>query len=143
MNQPIEGITPADLWTFMGVLLGLCLIYLTFTKVRAEIRKEREHKQLEQQPMATKIAKEVSKQVMEELQPRLSEIEQKLSNDKQRLDEHSRQINELNRQNNEMSKDIKALCLGVYALLNNAKGMSTEKEIDDAQKAFTGRLMEK
>ena len=141
--QPIEGITPQMIWPFLIVMVGLASIYLVFTKVRAEIRKEREHKILEQQPMATKIAKEVSKQVTEELEPRFSDIERKLTNDKAQLELHTRQINELSDQNESMEKGIKALCQGMFALLNNAKGLGTEEEIDEAQKAFAGYLVNK
>jgi len=139
---PIEGITPQALWTTIGVLIGLCSIYLLFCKVRSEIRKEQERKKLENQP-GNALAKEISQQVIKEFEPRFVEIERKLTNDKAQIELHTRQINELSNQFDSVGKDVKALCHGMLALLNKAKGIGTEEEIDEALRSFTGYLVDK
>ena len=138
-----QFISQQNLWITIGTLIAGGIIYHVFCGVRADFRNEREKKRLAQEPVVKQIAEQVSQRLILEQDKRLDEIERKLTNDKQTLEIHTRPINELYTQTEDMGKDIKAICQGMFALLNKASGLETAKEIEEARKAFAGRLMEK
>ena len=137
--QPIEGITPGMLWTFLGVLIGLAALYVLYGKVRETYQRNKQMKAPE-----NKLADEISAKVLEKLEPRFSEIERKLANDKALIENHTRQIEAINRRTDSQDAGIRALCHGMAALLDNAeKCGGGSQEIKDAKKRFTGFLADK
>lgn len=91
--QPIEGITPAMLWNFVLVLLGLCAVVILVYKVIEIIRKEHERKQQKAQLNGKDLTDEIADKVLEKLKPQLEKIDEKLASDKERLDSHERRLN--------------------------------------------------
>lgn len=91
--QPIEGITPAMLWNFVLVLLGLCAVVILVYKVIEIIRKEHERKQQKAQLNGKDLTDVIADKVMEKLKPQLEKIDEKLASDKERLDSHERRLN--------------------------------------------------
>ena len=91
--QPIEGITPAMLWNFVLVLLGLCAVVILVYKVIEIARKEHERKKQQQQLNGRDLTDQIADKVMSKLSPQLKKIDEKLASDKSRLDSHERRLN--------------------------------------------------
>ena len=137
--QPIEGITPQALWTFLVVAVGLCALVVLGDKVADVFRRGRERKQA-QRP---ELADEISAKVIQKLKPQFEEIDRKLANDNTRLDLHDRQISALSERQSSAETGIKALSRGVLALLNHQLHNGNTDELNDAQKALNNYLIEK
>ena len=136
--QPIEGVTPGMLWTFLGVLIGLAALYVLYGKVRETYQRNKQMKAPE-----NKLADEISAKVLEKLEPRFSEIERKLANDKATIDGHSRQMETLAKRADGNEDGIKALSRGVLALLNHALHNGNTDELEKAQQDINDYLIEK
>ncbi len=92
--QPIEGITPAMLWNFVLVLLGLCAVVILVYKVIEIARKEHERKVKKSKLDGKDLTDEIADKVMAKLEPRLKKIDEKLASDKERIDSHERRLNQ-------------------------------------------------
>ena len=92
--QPIEGITPAMLWNFVLVLLGLCAVVILVYKVIEIMRKEHERKAQQRRLNGQDLTDEIADKVMKKLEPQLKKIDEKLASDKERLDSHERRLNQ-------------------------------------------------
>ncbi|MBQ6256223.1 MAG: hypothetical protein IJP78_07960 [Clostridia bacterium] len=140
--QPIEGITPQSLWTFLGVLVGLGALIVLADKVMDVWRKHKARKKIESGP-ESQLAEEISKKVLEKLEPRFQEIDRKLNNDKVRLDDQAQKLTRLGARNDTLEAGQKAMCRGVLALLSHEiNGNSTDK-LRDAQTDINNFLIEK
>lgn len=137
--QPIEGVTPDMVWTFMLVLVALGGLIVLADKVADVFRK---HKKRKEQP-DEKLADEISRKVAASMEGRFADINRKLANDKEMIESHTLQINELRMRTISNEKGIRALCKGMMALLNNATNRGNDKEINDANDTFKEYLMEK
>ena len=91
--QPIEGITPAMLWNFVLVALGLCAVVILVYKVIEIARKEHERKVKNKQLNGKDLTDEIADKVMAKLKPQFDRIDEKLASDKERLDSHERRLN--------------------------------------------------
>ena len=136
--QPIEGITPGMIWTFVAVLVGLAALYVLYGKVRETYAKNKRMKDPEK-----KLADEISARVLEKLEPRFAEIDKKLANDKATLDGHTRQIEALASRTDGNENGVKALSRGVLALLNHTLHNGNTDELEHAQQALNDYLIEK
>ena len=140
--QPIEGITPQTLWTFLGVLVGLGALIVLADKVMDVWRKHKARKKIESGP-ESQLAEEISKKVLEKLEPRFQEIDRKLNNDKVRLDDQAQRLAALGSRNDTLEAGQKAMCRGVLALLSHEiNGNSTDK-LREAQSDINDFLIEK
>ncbi len=92
--QPIEGITPAMLWNFVLVLLGLCAVVILVYKVIEIGRKEHERKTRKAKLDGKDLTDEIADKVMAKLKPQFDRIDEKLASDKERLDSHERRLNQ-------------------------------------------------
>lgn len=138
--QTIEGISPDMIWTFLIVLVGLGGIVVLGDKVVDVFRKRKERKRIEKKEPEDRLAEEISKKVMEKLEPRFTEIDGKLANDKIRLDDYARKITLLEEQAGTQEAGTRALCRGMLALLNHALHNGNKDEIEEASKAFNEYL---
>ena len=136
--QQIEGISPQMLWTFMIVLVGLATLFILGYKVIEILRKEHERKTQKQQLTGNDITDKIATKVMEKLQPKLdekfSEIDRKLAADKELIDLHTRQLNAHEDRVKKLEEGNKALCHGIFALLNHEV---TGNSIDKLKRAET------
>ena len=137
--QPIEGITPGALWTFLTVAVGICALIVLGDKVMAVFRN---YKKRKAEP-EDKLADDISAKVLEKLEPRFAEIDRKLSNDKNTIDSHTRQIEGLAKRIDGSEQGIKALSRGVLALLNHALHDGNDDELEKAQQGINEYLIEK
>lgn len=137
--QPIEGITPSALWTFLTVLVGICALVVLADKVANVYRN---YKKRKQEP-EDKLAEEISTKVLERLEPRFSDIDKKLANDKAMIDSHTRQLDTLEKRADGTDDGIRAINRGVLALLNHALHNGNTDELEEAQKGINDYLINK
>ena len=149
-NQAIEGITPAMLWTFVVVLVGLMALIVLGDKVmdvfRNAKKRRKEQHELEGQDITVRIADKV----MEKLTPTLDEkfeginkqfeeIDRKLAADKEAIELHTAQLNAQQGRVDRLDNDTRALLHGVSALLGHqVDGNSVDKlkRTNDAMKNY-------
>lgn len=134
--QPIEGITPEAIWTFLGVLVGLAALYVLYGKVRETYAKNKQMKD-------PGLADEISKKVMEKLEPRFSEIDRKLGNDKAMIDDHTQKLATISARNDSLEIGQRALCRGVLALLSHEINGNSVEKLQDAQTGINNYLIDK
>lgn len=119
--QKVEGISPAMLWTFIVVLVGLAALFVLGYKVVEILRKEHERKKQKQELSGTDISDKIAKKVMEQLQVQLDkkfdEIDRKLASDKETLESHTHQLNDHEGRVSRLEGGNRALCHGMLALL--------------------------
>lgn len=137
--QPIEGITPGMLWTFIVVAVGLCALIVLGDKVRAVFAGARERKAAKR----PELADEISDKVLKKLEPRFADIDRKLANDKVRIDEHSRAIGTLANRTEGVENGQRVLCRGVLALLNHELHNGNSEEMEKAKKGMDDYLIDK
>jgi hypothetical protein len=137
--EPIEGITPGSLWTFLTVLVGICALIILGDKVLTVFRNWKKRKE---EPV-DKLADDISAKVLEKLEPRFQDIDRKLGNDKVLIDTHSRQIESLAKRADGTDTGIKAINRGVLALLNHALHNGNTDELETAQKGINEYLIDK
>ena len=137
--QKIEGISPQMLWTFLIVLVGLATLFILGHKVVEILRKEHERKVQKQQLAGTDITEQIADKVTEklktELDKRFAEIDRKLAADKELIDLHTRQLNAHEDRVKKLEEGNKALCHGIFALLNHEV---TGNSVDKLKKAEIG-----
>ena len=134
--QPIEGITPEAIWTFLGVLVGLAALYVLYGKVRETYAKNKQMKD-------PGLADEISKKVMEKLEPRFAEIDRKLGNDKAMIDDHTQKLATIATRNDSLEIGQRALCRGVLALLSHEINGNSVEKLQDAQTGINNYLIDK
>ena len=119
--QKIEGISPAMLWNFMVVLVGLAAVVVLVYKVIEIFRNEHERAEKKRQLNGQDITDQIANKVMERLQPELDkkfdEIDKKLDADKETLRTHTHQLNEHETRVSRLEDGNRALCHGMLALL--------------------------
>lgn len=122
--QPIEGITPGDLWIFLYVLVALAALILLIDKVIDVFRRYKQRKEAGKPELADEIAGKVKDQ----LKPTFEEIDRKLANDKQRLDGHDRELGSLTKRMDQTESGIRVLIRGMLAMM--------EQDPDEQHKAM-------
>ena len=126
--QPIEGITPAMLWNFVLVLLGLCAIVVLVYKVIEIMRKEHDRKVKKQKLDGKDLTDEIADKVMEKMKPQFDRIDEKLASDKERLDSHERRLNQNDADLDRIGENTEMLLDAMDGLLMHfISGNDTEK----------------
>jgi len=130
--QTIEGITPAMLWTFLVVLVGLMALVVLGDKVADVFRKAKKRRQDENQLNDADITDRIADKVMEQLTPKLDEkfeeIDRKLANDRNDIVLQTNQLNATTARVDRLDNDSKALLHGMSALLSHSiNGNSTDR----------------
>ena len=131
-QQTIEGVTPAMLWTFLVVLVGLMAVIVLGDKVadvfRNVSKRRREREELHGQDITDRIADKVMEKLEPKLNKKFEEIDRKLATDKETLEMHTRQLNAQQGRVDQLDNDTRALLHGVSALLGHiATGNSIDK----------------
>lgn len=142
--QPIEGITPAMLWDFVLVLLGLCAVIVTVYKVVEIIRKEHERKEEKARRNGKDFTDEIAEKVLAKLEPRFKEIDEKLDRDKKRLEVHESYINQINTALSSIREGMEVSCNALAEVLDhelhNGNGSEMEKASAELRKYTTGLI---
>ena len=132
VQQTIEGITPAMLWTSLVVLVGLMYLLVLGDKVAEVFRKASNRRKEREKLHGQDITDRIADKVMEKLEPKLNkkfdQIDRKLATDKETLEMHTRQLNAQQGRVDQLDNDTRALLHGVSALLGHiATGNSIDK----------------
>lgn len=140
--QNVEGITPEILWyTLIGVV-GIGSLIVLIDKVIDVFRKQRERKRQAQQPEDA-LAENISKKVLEKLEPRFKEIDRKLAADKSRIDEYGIAIGKHRDQLSEIEEGNKVLCRGILALLSHEINGNSDDKLRASQVEITNYLIDR
>ncbi len=144
--QPIEGITPAMLWNFVLVLLGICAVVILVYKVIEIMRKEHERKEQKNRLGDKDLTDEIADKVLAKLEPRFKDIEDKLDKDKARLDNHETSIRSLNGSIDSIKDGMQVTADALTAILDhelhNGNTDQMQKARDELQK-YTNGLIQK
>jgi len=130
------------LWTALIVLVGVGGLIVLGDKVADVWRKHQARKQISSGPEG-KLADEISKKVLDNLESRFADIDRKFANDKQLLETHTRQIGEINKRVDSLETGQKAQCRGILALLNHELHNGNTDEMEEAKKVIVNSLIEK
>ena len=137
----VENFTPAVLWTTLYGLFALCLLFMIVYKVYDAIRtiiKRREDKRSAEKP---DFAEEVSRKVIEKLEPRFTKIEENLSKDKERLDNHELLISNIAKNQTYTKDGLAAICQYLMAIVQFGNiGEKDSKELKEATAEMTRYL---
>ena len=153
MEQTIEGITPAMLWTFCVVLVGLLALVVLVYKVVEIARKEHERRVNREQLNGQDITERIASAVMLKLTPELdkkfeevnkkfADIDKKLSNDKEIIESHTRQLNAYEDRVGQLEDGNKALCHGMFALLSHEVNGNSVDKLKKAHHAMQNYLID-
>ena len=144
--QAIEGITPAMLWTFLVVLVGLMALVVLGDKVADVFRKAKKRKKEETELTETDITERIADKVMEQLTPKLdekfAEIDRKLANDRNDLVMHTNQLNATTARVDRLDNDSKALLHGMSALLSHSINGNSTDRLKKTQTAMNNYLID-
>lgn len=116
--QPIEGITPGELWTFLSVLVALAGIVVLLDKVGDVWRKH-------------KARKEGNSLTVTE---HLRSIDTKLDSDKRRIEA-------LEKRQDSHDEGFRALCQATLAILRAIPHNGNESEVNQAEKNLQDYLI--
>lgn len=128
----IEGLTPDMLWNFGYTMLGIIAIIIVLEKIPDLIWKWRDRKQKSQEGPRADFAEDISKKIIENLEPRFNEINEKLRNDKARLDSHEYALSGMHKAQVDISEGFSVLCYAMIAVLNHGIHNGNKDEMEQA-----------
>ncbi|MBR6186914.1 MAG: hypothetical protein IKQ41_11715 [Clostridia bacterium] len=137
----LEGITPDMIWTFLIVLAGLGALIVAGDKVIDVFRRQHQRSLIRQR--GPEIAEEISRKVLEKMEPRLNEMDRKLSNDKALIEDHTKKLLLLTNRLNTWEDGQKAQCRGVLALLSHEINGNSIDKLKAAQDGINNYLIER
>ena len=127
----VDAISHDMLWTtLLGIILIFGLITVVLTAIE-KIRAHRDYNKRQRELGQPGIADQISKKVLEQLEPRIHEIEIKLSKDKSRLDNHETMLQEAEKTNKEIRSGLRAYGKTMLILLNHGN-LGDSKEVKEA-----------
>ena len=131
MSMPtVEGFTPEVFWTMMYGLIALCILFMIVYKVYEAICHIIEKHRNKRESEKPSFAEEVSRKVIEKLEPRFKEIEQNLAKDKSRLDNHEAVIANMQDGHKAIHDGLTAICKFMLVLSTYGNIGNNEKVID-------------
>lgn len=139
---PIEGLTPEILWYTLAGLVGIGALIILGDKVAEVFRKRKQREALKSTP-SERLAEDISRKVMDTLEPRCEEIDRKLATDKIRLDEHDRRLAELGIRLDEHDQGVKVLCRAILALMSHAINGNDVEKLKVAQAELQNYLIDR
>ena len=138
----VEGFTPEIAWTTLYGFLALCLIFLigfrVYDALHTIIERRRQRKESEKPDFAMKV----SKQVIVELDPRLSDIEENLRKDKARLENHERLIEGMQYGQRETHDGLQAIAKFML-VISNYGNIGNNEKVKEASAELQKFLAEK
>lgn len=138
----VEGLTPSILWTTLYGLVGICILIAVVMTAYEKISAFREKKAQKEEAKRPGLADQISKKVLEQLEPRFKEIENKLDHDKKRIDNHERLLADIQETSDEVRAGLHAYGKTLLVLLNHSNLAST-KEVKEATDELTKFLAER
>jgi len=136
----VEGFTPTVLWTTIYGLFALCLLFMVVYKVYDAVRTIMERQKQKRESAKPDFAEEVSRKVIEKLEPRFQKIEENLDKDKNRLDNHETVIAGMQEGQKAMRDGLVAICQYLMAMAQYGNIGDDSKEMKDANAEMTRYL---
>lgn len=138
----VEGLTPDVLWTTIYGVLALCLLFMIVFKVYEAINTIVERRRRRHEAAKPDFAEEVSRKVIEKLEPRFAKIEENLDRDKSRLDNHEISLANIHGGQQEIHDGLAAMCK--FLLVAGAYGsFGDDPKIKEANAELQKYLAEK
>ena len=137
----VEGLTPSILWTTLYGFIAICILVTVVLTAYEKIKALKERKLQQEEARRPGLADQISRKVLEQLEPRFADIEAKLSQDKQRIDNHERLLAGVQETSDEVREGLHAYGKTMLVLLNHGNlGDSKEvKEATDELMAFLAK----
>lgn len=139
----VEGFTPDVAWTTLYGIIALGLLFLIGYRVYDAIHTILERKRERKQSEKPDFAEEVSRKVIEKLEPRFAKIEENLDKDKSRLDNHESVLSGIKNGQQEVRDGLTAICKFMLIIGTYGDFGDNEKVKDanaDLQKFLAERL---
>lgn len=136
----VEGFTPQVLWTTIYGLFALCILFMVVYKVYEAIRNIINNHKQKREAERPDFAEEVSRKVIEKLEPRFSKIEENLARDKSRLDNHESFISGMQQSQRDTREGLVAICRYLMAITQFGNISSDNKEMKEATAEMTRYL---
>ncbi len=140
----IEGINPAQLWTFFYVLIAIGGIYLILDKVvtsiGGHIKKKREA--LEQGEDATNMAEEIKGDLMD-IRGDMRAMKKEIETINSKLDNDNRRIGVLERGQADTHTAYSVMCTAICALLDHELHNGNADQMEDARNKLMNYLQSK
>jgi flagellar biosynthesis/type III secretory pathway M-ring protein FliF/YscJ len=136
----VENFTPAVFWTTIYGILALCVLFMIVYKVYDAIVTIIDRAKKKKEAEKPDFAEEVSRKVIEKLEPRFKKIEDKLENDKIRLNEHDVFISGIERGQKNTRDGLIAICKYLMAIVQFGKLNNDSKELNAATAEMTEYL---
>ena len=139
----VEGFTPDVAWTTLYGIIALGLLFLIGYRVYDAIHTILERKRERKQSEKPDFAEEVSRKVIEKLEPRFAKIEENLDKDKSRLDNHESVLSGIKSGQQEVRDGLAAICKFMLIIGTYGDFGDNEKVKDanaDLQKFLAERL---
>jgi len=135
----IEGLSPSVLWTTIYGFIALCLLITIVLTAAEKIRGLREVRKQQREAAQPGLADQISKKVLDQLEPRLNDIENKLKRDKTRIDNHEILLNNMDETNKQIRGGLRAYGKTMLVLLNHGN-LGDSKEVREAADALNAFL---
>lgn len=139
----VEGFTPNVAWTTLYGIVALGLLFLIGYRIYDAIHTILERKREREETEKPDFAEEVSRKVIEKLEPRFAKIEENLDKDKNRLDNHESVLSGMKNTQQEIRDGLTAICKFMLIIGTYGDFGDNEKVRDanaDLQKYLAERL---
>lgn len=133
----VEDFTPGVLWTTIYGLLALCVLFMIVYKVYEAVCSIIERRRQIRESEKPDFAEEVSRKVIEKLEPRFQKIESALDSDKDTLDDHDSFISEIKASQKETNDGLVAICNYLMAIVQFGNVSSDTLEMKQATAEMT------
>lgn len=138
----LEGFTPSVLWTTIYGLVAICILVTVVLTAYEKIKGLQDRKLQREEAKQPGLADQISKKVLEQLEPRLKDIEDKLDKDKARIDNHERMLAGVQETSEKVRAGLHAYGKTMLVLLNHSN-ITNSKEVKEASDELNNFLVEK
>lgn len=139
----VEGFTPGVAWTTLYGIVAMGLLFLIGYRVYDAIHTILSRRKQQRQAAQPDFAEEVSRKVIEKLEPRFAKIEENLDKDKNRLDTHENVLSGMRDGQKEIREGLSAICKFMLVIGTYGDFQDNEKVRDanaDLQKYLAEKL---
>ena len=137
----VEGFTPSVFWTTGYGFVAICILVTVVLTAYEKVKAFRDRRAQQEEAKKPGLADQISRKVLEQLEPRFADIESKLGQDKVRIDNHERLLTGVQETSDEVREGLHAYGKTMLVLLNHGNlGDSKEvKEATDELMAFLAK----
>lgn len=134
--QPIQGISPDALWTFLYVLVALLVVAGLVFKVIDFAQGQKDRRKKKEQEM-----KGESQEPISGIRERLGIIESRLDSIEEKLDRDKKRLEQLEGKQDDIQEGFRALCSAQLAILNHEMHNGNQDEMEAAQSGLQKYLL--